>query len=177
MVTRLAIAVGVALVASALPARWWARRSYRSRRRRGVAHPVAWRQSNGDALAVMAVAAVLAATLVPSPYVGRHYAHGRQLRAVASEPREAMSFNVIGNVALFLPLGAALGFRRRSFPLALTAGTALSTTVEALQYALYLGRSTEPSDVVFNVAGTALGFAAGRAAWRADDDRPADEVG
>ena len=64
------------------------------------------------------------------------------------------------NTLLFVPLGAtvALLLRRRLWPLAIFAGFALSTTVEFAQTSIP-GRVPDPSDVLWNTVGAAIGVA------------------
>ena len=68
--------------------------------------------------------------------------------------------NVLGNVALFVPFGAALRAAGKGFRRALTAGALLSLSVEATQ--LFLPeRFTDVDDLLLNLLGTAAGWAAG----------------
>ena len=79
--------------------------------------------------------------------------------------------SVVGNVVAFVPLGwlgpeALPGVR--TWPRALALGLAVSAGIEAAQLGIglvvgYPYRMTDIDDVLLNVAGTALGFAA----WRA----------
>lgn len=75
--------------------------------------------------------------------------------------------DVIRNLLLFLPLGAAgalLGWR---WPRALATGFALSLAVESLQLFVIPGRDPSLSDLLTNTIGTATGFAiaAGWSHW------------
>jgi len=68
------------------------------------------------------------------------------------------SVNLLGNVAMFLPVGwltSALS-RGRVWP-GLAAGLALSLTIETGQYVLDVGRAADVDDVILNTAGAALG--------------------
>jgi glycopeptide antibiotics resistance protein len=70
--------------------------------------------------------------------------------------------NVLGNVALFVPLGAlavpALPRARPALLVLLAAGT--SAAIEVAQWTAHLGRATDVNDVAANVAGAALGVVA-----------------
>ena len=83
--------------------------------------------------------------------------------------------SVVGNVVAFVPLGW-LGAEAlpgaRTWPRALALGLAVSVGIEAAQLGIgllagYPYRMTDIDDVLLNVAGTALGFAA----WRSWDLR------
>lgn len=98
----------------------------------------------------------------------------RPFRSIARDVAaggDALLVNIVGNVVVTLPLGAAIlvlaGPRGRVRHAAL-AGFVLSVTVEALQ--LWTGRRfTDIDDVILNTLGAVLGFlaaAAVRRAWR-----------
>jgi VanZ family protein len=73
------------------------------------------------------------------------------------------------NLALFAPLGALLPLRVRAVDgwfRALAACAALSALVEALQFALGIGRTAAVDDVLVNAAGGLLGYAGLAAARR-----------
>ena len=70
--------------------------------------------------------------------------------------------DAILNVALFLPVGAALALLGTRSSVALAIGFAASLTIELLQLALPLGRVASVSDLLANVLGTALAFHATR---------------
>jgi glycopeptide antibiotics resistance protein len=65
--------------------------------------------------------------------------------------------NIVGNVLLFAPLGAALRLLGRRLRYATLAGCALSAAIELAQVAIP-GRTTSTADVLCNTAGTALGW-------------------
>ena len=80
------------------------------------------------------------------------------IQGLASQEANITAFNVVGNVALFVPLGAALVWRfgldlRRVLAIALVA----SVVVEAIQYTSGIGRSVDINDVVLNTAGGVIG--------------------
>lgn len=69
--------------------------------------------------------------------------------------------DVLGNVALFLPLGflAAWGWERmRSYRSVLLAGAAISGAIELSQLLFGLGSVGTVDDVIFNATGTAIGL-------------------
>ncbi|MFC8492802.1 VanZ family protein [Streptomyces sp. NPDC057235] len=122
--------------------------------------------------AVFGLVALLA--LVPFLLITLSHGYGTENRISAVPFREILdasahadvdlsdvaAVNLIGNVLLLVPFGAAAAFvwpdRRRVLKTALTAA-ALSLTVEVAQYALSLGRVTSVDDVLLNTAGAALG--------------------
>lgn len=96
----------------------------------------------------------------------------RPFRSIARDVAgggDALRVNIVGNVVVMLPLGAAicaLGGRRARLRRAATAGFLLSATAESLQ--LWTGRRvTDVDDVILNTLGAALGFLAVSAARRA----------
>jgi glycopeptide antibiotics resistance protein len=64
----------------------------------------------------------------------------------------------VGNLLLFLPLGAALCLQRRKLAVAVEVGFAFSVSIELTQLAVH-GRTTSVDDVVFNTLGAAAGWA------------------
>lgn len=83
--------------------------------------------------------------------------------------------DAILNLALFVPLGAALAFGRIRTPRILLAGMAVSMAVELLQ--LYIpGRDPSAGDLLFNTLGAALGAGAPSllAHWRSVSGARAD---
>ncbi|PVC65411.1 hypothetical protein DBP18_31325 [Streptomyces sp. CS081A] len=73
---------------------------------------------------------------------------------------DVRAVNLVGNVLLLVPFGAAAAFlwsgRRRVLKTAL-AGAVFSLIVEVAQYVLSLGRVSSVDDVLLNTAGAALG--------------------
>src|SRR5689334_23251846 len=67
---------------------------------------------------------------------------------------------VIANVLLFIPLGVALAWRGTRFLKSVAFAAALSVLCEVLQYASNHGRVAQTGDVVVNVAGAIVGWAA-----------------
>lgn len=72
--------------------------------------------------------------------------------------------DVLLNIALFVPLGLALGLKRVRPPRMLLVGILLSTAIELLQATLVTGRDPSISDVLTNTMGTLAGGVIGRAA-------------
>lgn len=114
------------------------------------------------ALAV-AVAMVVAWTLLPRSFLmnnqaGVNLVPLESIRASLLSPHAAR--NVLGNLLLFAPLGAALAIRRpgRAFRSIMVGSLALATGVEVLQLALPR-RAVDVDDVLINVTGAACGAA------------------
>lgn len=95
--------------------------------------------------------------------------HLPALRAVLRGGRHAeaavhfLVVNVLGNMALFFPLGLTLagalgGSRRRRFAMAVGSAAALSVSIELVQLGLP-SRTTDVDDVIFNTLGAAVGAA------------------
>jgi VanZ family protein len=84
--------------------------------------------------------------------------------------REAV-MGAVGNVLLFVPLGAILAMRGASLARAATVGLLISAAVELAQLVVP-GRTTSVDDLIFNLAGAVGGFTIA-AAWM----RPAGASG
>lgn len=80
-----------------------------------------------------------------------------------SQGRDGRIAGILLNMALFVPLGAALGHRRRSAFGALLVGTLLSGAIEIVQLGVP-GRVTSLADVLPNAAGTIAGWVLRRTA-------------
>ncbi|MGW3561991.1 VanZ family protein [Streptomyces sp. NPDC000963] len=122
--------------------------------------------------AVFGAVALLA--LVPFLLVTLSHGYGTESRISAVPFREILdasahadvdlsdvrAVNLVGNVLLLVPFGAATAFlwsgRRRVLKTALI-GAVFSLVVEVAQYALSLGRVSSFDDVLLNTAGAALG--------------------
>jgi hypothetical protein len=135
-----------------------------------AARPVARRLEIGPGIAfvlVLGFAGVLAITLLPQPLVPRPSADLTCLVPVIGLPAPArlIDFNDESlNVALFVPLGIALGLlvRHPRFPLLLSVAIALPWVIEAIQLAFpSLGRACQGSDLTDNLLGLLLGLAIG----------------
>lgn len=74
------------------------------------------------------------------------------------------TFDVVANLALFVPIGVYLGLLARSWAwwAAVTVLAGTSLTLEVLQYTLAIG-STDITDVIVNTSGGVAGLALGRA--------------
>jgi hypothetical protein len=114
------------------------------------------RNRTAGVLLALAVAVIAIATLIPGP------------PAVAPPPSitcvvcgVAGMADVIRNIVLFLPLGAALGLRGTGRWRSLLLGFVLSLFVESMQYAAIVGRDPTLSDVLTNTLGTLLGYTIG----------------
>ena len=104
------------------------------------------------------VAIVLLVTLTPTH--AQHEVHLRPLQDVlaAFDPtlHVLRLLGVIGNVVLFVPLGAILRARGVERGRAVLYGLALSTAIELTQLAVP-GRTTSVDDVLLNTVGVVLG--------------------
>jgi glycopeptide antibiotics resistance protein len=129
--------------------------------------------------AAVVVAGVLLVTLWPTSAEKRTSlvplgTHAEAIRCLLSGCEGFLSAgrflveDVLGNIVLFLPVGAALAGlvrvapNRRRFWIVLALGGALSLTIEVTQLALPT-RSTDVDDLLFNILGTAAG--AGLLIW------------
>ena len=74
--------------------------------------------------------------------------------------RNLMILNIVGNILMFVPSGIlfpSLFARMRTFPRTLAAGIGLSVFIELLQLPFSV-RTTDIDDIIFNTAGTAMGY-------------------
>lgn len=139
------------------------------RRRRAGDERADLARTASTAAVVVTVLAVAGVTLLPRGWgasVSHNWVPFRSIWELTTGSLNAAVAvrNVAGNVVLFAPVGAALGWwaALRGRPIighAVRIGLALSVSVEALQLALPLGRSVDVDDVVLNVLGTAVGAA------------------
>lgn len=121
-----------------------------------------------------AVAWIIALTLFPIPVDARVWQFYRRFSDVTLVPfrtiRAQLAFGLehsearqlIGNVALFVPLGILLPSAMRTCRrlwVTLVVAAGLSVLVESLQ-AILPGHTTDVDDVILNTAGAALGFLA-----------------
>ena len=76
--------------------------------------------------------------------------------------------NIVGNAAMFVPLGVAIAwvFPGARLLLVLLVVVALSITIEVAQSTPSVGRSSDITDVIMNTTGAAIGFVIGRAVLR-----------
>jgi VanZ family protein len=108
----------------------------------------ALRRRLGDALLVVALACVAVLTLTPTP-------------GSEAGPRFAVLgslADLLRNLALFVPAGAALALRGAPARLAWRGGLALAIGIELAQLAIP-GRATSPDDALANALGAGLGHA------------------
>jgi len=102
----------------------------------------------------LAVAAICIATLRPIPQQAAESAATPWSCIVCGE---LGAVDVILNVLLFVPLGAALAHAGSSWRRALLLGSALSLSVELLQATIVFGRDASVGDFLTNSLGTVLG--------------------
>jgi glycopeptide antibiotics resistance protein len=76
--------------------------------------------------------------------------------------------NLVGNAAMFVPLGLAVAwvFPGSRLIAVLAAAIAFSVTIEVAQSTPGVGRSSDITDVIMNTTGAGIGFVVGRAALR-----------
>ncbi|MEY2398420.1 MAG: hypothetical protein QOJ00_1594 [Actinomycetota bacterium] len=103
-----------------------------------------------------------------SPYQG----HGRVLDLSPFSDVKAARYSdhrrdlVLANIALFVPLGVAMAWRRVRFSSAFLWGIGLSVAAETMQYVAGHGRIAQIDDVVFNTGGAVVGWILGAiAVW------------
>lgn len=81
---------------------------------------------------------------------------GVEIQRAFDSPSQAPMVNLVGNLALFVPIGFLVRFGHRWPVLVITVlGGAFSTAIELAQYVL--GRAADIDDIVLNVTGTLLG--------------------
>lgn len=86
--------------------------------------------------------------------------NGQPLVTLALLRPWALFYNVVGNIAWFVPLGMALpqvSSRLKHLWQALVIGLLLSCTIEGLQYLFYTGIS-DIDDIIFNTIGAGVGW-------------------
>lgn len=103
----------------------------------------------------MATAAILAATLTPMPHQAAQVALTGPFCLACGDGGGA---DFILNIALFLPLGAALAAAGLRASTVVVLGLALSAGVEVLQFSVIPGRDATIGDILANATGTALGW-------------------
>lgn len=109
----------------------------------------------------LSLAAIGGLTLIPLPDQSRASALTSWHCLVCGDTGMA---DVLLNIALFVPLGLALGLKRVRPSRTLLIGVLLSTAIELLQATLVAGRDPSISDVLTNTMGTLAGGVIGRAA-------------
>ncbi|MBA2725421.1 MAG: VanZ family protein [Actinobacteria bacterium] len=106
--------------------------------------------------AAISLAFIFSATLFPAPPT--------ESSRVLLDPTEGLDdLQALGNVVLFLPLGACLALFGSSLRTALIAGAGLSALIELSQFSLVTGRYTSTGDVILNMVGGVLGHLAATA--------------
>lgn len=113
------------------------------------------------------VAAIIAVTLVPTHGgLDVHLTPLEDIIDAFTPPLEpSLLLKVVGNVFLFVPLGAVLHFRGLILYKAALAGLALSIGIEIMQL-LVPGRTMSFDDVLLNTLGVVLGYSAATVAPR-----------
>jgi glycopeptide antibiotics resistance protein len=105
-----------------------------------------------------AVAAVFAITLVPTHGEDRtRLIPLQEIRGGLTPPVDWSLLKLAGNLVLFVPLGAALRFRRLSLAKTAMGAALFSATVEVTQ-TLVSGRTTSIDDAILNTLGAILGY-------------------
>ena len=99
------------------------------------------------------VLVILAVTVLP-----RWWAEAADA-AARPTPTSEDYYDVVGNIALFVPLGAGLALLRLPWRRAVALGAALSVAIELVQLLPALDRASQWHDVAANTGGAALGFA------------------
>ena len=112
----------------------------------------------GRVLLAGALIAVLGLTLLPGHgFRGANLVPGRSIvNALDSANLDLALLNIVGNIAMFVPLGALAGPMLRWRPVAVVAaGLVTSVGIEVTQFSI--GRSADIDDVLLNTTGTAVG--------------------
>jgi glycopeptide antibiotics resistance protein len=107
----------------------------------------------------------------------------RTMLGIIRNHRGMITWQLLGNVLLFVPLGfllPKLSKRLQRFAVTVAAGFSVSVGVELVQLAMLLAlasrRSVDVDDVILNVAGTCLGYLAWRATRRRIREAPAQRA-
>ncbi len=118
------------------------------------------RANSHNILLGLSLAAIAGLTLVPLPDQARASALTSWHCLICGDMGMA---DVLLNIALFVPLGLALGLKGVRPARTLLIGFLLSTAIELLQATLVAGRDPSLSDVLTNTVGTLAGGVVGRA--------------
>ena len=139
---------------------WW-------NRRRGAT----WEETGARCLLVGSVLLIVCVTLFPFPVAARwwkpwHFRHAQLVpfHTIRDQLSEGglQAAQVFGNVLLFVPFGFALPLvweRARRAHVTIAAGALVSLAVELTQLFVPT-HTTDVDDLLLNILGTALGFAA-----------------
>lgn len=119
-------------------------------------HPAPARRNTRRAALAAALVAIAAITLQPSPGSA---ADARATPILCLVCGSFGAVDVLLNIVLFLPFGAALAALDVPLGRAVVRGLLVSFTIELLQFTVIPGRDASLSDVVTNTLGTALGAA------------------
>lgn len=158
------VATAAALVLAGLVGR---RRLVAHYRQRGVPPELAIRR----ALATTAIAAwtlpwlILVLTPLDAPRAVRLVPLRDLVEILADRPLTAF-FQIVGNLLVFAAVGFGLGIGWQvRFTYAVATAAGMSIAVEALQYALALGRVSSIDDVLLNATGAGLAALAAAIPW------------
>ncbi|MFD0657496.1 VanZ family protein [Thermocatellispora tengchongensis] len=140
-----------------------------ARRRAARGHRAPLRTATADVIMVVGTVPWLWMILTPRPGPGGvSVVPFQDLALLADAPLHTVFVQVGGNLLVFAALGALLPVRSArfaSFAAVSAAGIAGSFTVEALQYALRLGRVSSFDDILLNWVGIALAAGISRPWW------------
>lgn len=121
------------------------------------ADPPPTRRGRASRAATAAVALCLTAILVLTLRPGPSDRVGEWSRCIACG--DLAGRDILLNILLFLPLGAALRWRGVARWRALVAGAVLATFIETMQATVVPGRDPTLGDILSNTTGTAVGIA------------------
>ncbi len=131
----------------------------------GTRRTIAWLLLAGTGIVVATTLTPWSSPFAPGPAVPSRCDLSRIGPPTWDELRSI--YDAGGNILMFIPLGIATGLlpRTRRTAAVVAAAIALPFVVETIQLAVpWLDRQCESADVIDNLTGLAIGFAAGRAA-------------
>lgn len=137
------------------------------RRRRGLPHAIAIRQSVAEVASVVGTVPWVVMTMRPSA-TGRRHVNLRPLHDLLSVHPSALTVQVVGNLLVFAAAGfLPIRFRAFASVVRVTAAAAAgSTVIEILQYVMNIGRVSSVDDVLINAAGAGIAAALSSHWWR-----------
>ncbi|WP_326833946.1 VanZ family protein [Amycolatopsis rhabdoformis] len=139
-----------------------------SRRARSSPRKQAWVSAILDVILVLSVLVVLYLVLIPIPGLANRSMIsltpgseiGTLFGAKGSTPAQSAAFQILGNLLMFVPMGALAPLRMRwcrSLVTVTIAALAVSVVIEVLQAVLHVGRVSATDDVILNTLGALLG--------------------